>query len=523
VGHGCARVTDAAVSRDDDPLSSAPRRTALERVLDRVAPPDPRERAGPTHPARWLVGGLVAWAVLVWQAERVGFPMRAVMKVEAAPLTGDLGHPLFGRIPLAVAVGLALAWFLPRWTVRLPWRPMLAVLALAGVVWGMSLAQLRAEPYSRALASQFDYPAVVPQVNRLGVGRFVRTYTDPKVLNDYPIHVQGHPVGAALVFVALDRIGLGGADDAGWVLIALGAGIAPGVLVAVRELAGERRARQAASFLVLGPSVIWLVTSADALYAVVGAWAVALLVLATGAHRSARSRRVLAVGGGALLMFGAHLSYGLVPLAAIPALVVLARRRWTVALSALAGAVPVVLAFVAAGFWIKAGLNATHVRYLDGVSAQRPFRYFTFLGNPAAFFLAAGPVAAMALVRVRDRRLWLLAAGALAAVVASDASGLSKGEVERIWLPFVPWVLVLSAGLWDRHRWNPAELDGSQIPSSHLDGDTAAVAVEDGAAWLLGPRSGGAVARSVPGLVVGLLALQVLAAVLVESVVATPW
>ncbi len=502
----------------DDATSGWP---ALARTLGRLAPPDRGGRLRPAHPGRWLVGGLAAWALLVWQAERVGFPMRAVMKVKAAPLTGDLAPPLFDRIPLAVAVGFALAWFLPRWAARLPWRMMLAVLAVGGVLWGVSLAQLRPEPLARALATPFDYPAVVPEVNRIGVGHFVRTYTDPKVLDDYPIHVQGHPVGAALVFVALDRIGLGGADNAGWVLIALGAGIAPGVLVAAREVAGERRARQAAPFLVLGPSAIWLVTSADALYSVVGAWSVALLVLATGAERSTRSRVALAVAGGALLTLGVHLSYGLVPLAAIPAVVVLVRRRWTVPLAALAGAVPVVLAFVAAGFWIKAGLDATHVRYLDGVSEQRPFRYFAFLGNPAAFFLSAGPVAAMAMARVRDRRIWLLAVGALAAVVASDASGLSKGEVERIWLPFVPWILVLGAGVWDRRRSASEEVEREEAASSGAG--PAAEAADDRASWLVGPVLDGTVARRVPTLVVGLLGLQVTAAVVVESVVATPW
>jgi hypothetical protein len=32
--------------------------------------------------------------------------------------------------------------------------------------------------------------------------------------------------------------------------------------------------------------------------------------------------------------------------------------------------------------------------------------------------------------------------GALLAVAIADASGLSKGEVERIWLPFTVWIIV---------------------------------------------------------------------------------
>jgi hypothetical protein len=49
--------------------------------------------------------------------------------------------------------------------------------------------------------------------------------------------------------------------------------------------------------------------------------------------------------------------------------------------------------------------------------------------------------------------LALLARAATAAVAAADLSGLSKGEVERIWLPFAPWVTVASAALPDDERW----------------------------------------------------------------------
>ena len=42
-------------------------------------------------------------------------------------------------------------------------------------------------------------------------------------------------------------------------------------------------------------------------------------------------------------------------------------------------------------------------------------------------------------------RLWWPVGGALLAVVTADVSGLSKGEVERIWLPFAIWLLVATA------------------------------------------------------------------------------
>jgi hypothetical protein len=33
------------------------------------------------------------------------------------------------------------------------------------------------------------------------------------------------------------------------------------------------------------------------------------------------------------------------------------------------------------------------------------------------------------------------------AVLVADLSGLSRGEVERIWLPFLPWLLVGAVAL----------------------------------------------------------------------------
>ena len=36
--------------------------------------------------------------------------------------------------------------------------------------------------------------------------------------------------------------------------------------------------------------------------------------------------------------------------------------------------------------------------------------------------------------------LLLLVGAAVVVVAVADASGMSKAEVERIWLPFVPWL-----------------------------------------------------------------------------------
>ena len=150
----------------------------------------------------------------------------------------------------------------------------------------------------------------------------------------------------------------------------------------------------------------------------------------------------IAAAAGCVLGLGLLGSYGLA-LVAIPVVVVLVGRGAVrLLLPTAAGAAAVLAGAALAGFWWLDGLRATvheyHVLDLD-----RPYAYF-LLANAAAFALQVGPAAAVALVRLRDRAAWLLVGGALAAATVANLSGLSEGEVERIWLPF--GLLVLLAG-----------------------------------------------------------------------------
>ena len=86
-------------------------------------------------------------------------------------------------------------------------------------------------------------------------------------------------------------------------------------------------------------------------------------------------------------------------------------------------------------------------------------------GNLAALAVSAGPLVGAGLAHGLTRRqetarnhgvrvvLWLSGAG-VAMVLAADASQMSRAEVERIWLPFVPWLLLSCALLPARwRRW----------------------------------------------------------------------
>ena len=59
--------------------------------------------------------------------------------------------------------------------------------------------------------------------------------------------------------------------------------------------------------------------------------------------------------------------------------------------------------------------------------------------------------------------MWLLVGSALAAVLVSHMSRYTKGEVERIWLIFYPWIAIAGAALISRARkWSGAIMVGVQ-------------------------------------------------------------
>ena len=67
------------------------------------------------------------------------------------------------------------------------------------------------------LASGGEYLGVVDKIT--DIPRFLATFSS-RILDfqpdSWPTHVSGHPPGATLVFVWLDRIGLSGGGAAGW-------------------------------------------------------------------------------------------------------------------------------------------------------------------------------------------------------------------------------------------------------------------------------------------------------------------
>ncbi|HEY5172024.1 MAG TPA: hypothetical protein VIK54_09885 [Acidimicrobiia bacterium] len=388
-----------------------------------------------------LWGGLILLSV-VWGHILVS--RGHALDIAAPPFwSGYRFHPSARLVPVLI-VAITFVRFGPDLARELRWRPMLAATAAASAVWAVALAFVDSLDGVNAITdpvrlSRNDYLQTAQGIASMHtfLSHFVAQ------IAGYPQNTKGHPPGMVVIEWLLAKIGL---TSAGWnAALVVGGGAVAGVaaLVALREVAGEDRARAAAPFMVLVPAVIWWQT-ADAFFAGVSAVAIAALVAASGC----RGRRATLLALAAGLGFGvtAFLSYGLVLLALIPAGVCFTRRRLELLAVAAIGALPVFLVFAGFGFsWIS-GFAATRHQYWTGVAIHRPYSYFLF-ADLALFAAATGPAVAVGLSRLHDRRVWLLVGGVLAVVALADLSGMSKGEVERIWLPFVPWAVLATAGL----------------------------------------------------------------------------
>ena len=162
------------------------------------------------------------------------------------------------------------------------------------------------------------------------------------------------------------------------------------------------------------------------------------------------------VAAGLLLGYCVMLSYGLPLLGIMAVAILLAARRWQPLPGAVVAALGVVLVFAAYGFRWWEAYPVLRERYYDGAASMRSFSYWVW-ANLAALAISAGPAVGMGLARLLalarrlDRTLLLLIGAGFLMIAAADLSGMSKAEVERIWLPFIPWI-TLSLGLLST-RW----------------------------------------------------------------------
>jgi hypothetical protein len=404
---------------------------------------------------------------------------RFAMHAGAAPIFGywDI-HASRGTAPAILIAVAAVVWG-STVAQRLSWRALTLGAWATACVWAFALAMIDGwqRGFAGRLTTRDEYLSQVPTITDIPAA--VRTFSSRIVdyqPNSWVTHVSGHPPGAVLTFVWLDRIGLHGGGWAGLLCLLAGSSAAAAVLIAVRALADERTARRAAPFVTVAPTAIWVAVSADGYFAGVAAWGIALLAVAV--HRAVRFPALVAAGAGLLLGWGAFLSYGLI-LLGLPALAVLVSASdWRAVLRvvgpAALAAVAVAVAFAVAGFYWFDGYTLVQQRYWQGVAKDRPFQYWSW-ANLACVVCAIGLGSVAGISRVFDwaavgRRsgFHLLLLAMLAVIVCADLSMLSKAEVERIWLPFTVWLTAAPALLPVRsHRlWLALNAAGALLLNS---------------------------------------------------------
>ena len=432
--------------------------------------------------SRTAVWGVVVALVLIAAAIAIPALIGWDVRVSFPPLHAEWMPRIGPGLPAAVLLGVLAVLFGQRIAASVRWIPLQVIVFAVALGWLLSLALVDGlDGIGTILNHRYEYLGTAREVTDFGAT--LREYIEHIPLaheDNWPVHIAGHPPGALLFFYVLVRAGLGSGLAAGFVVVLIGATIPVAVLGTVRLLGPESLARRVAPLLVFTPAAIWIAVSGDGMFAAVAAWGIWALARSATSMRRGRGRGVMivwALCAGLLLGYCVMLSYGLPLLGVLALAVLIAARCWWPLPIAAASALGVVLLFAANGFAWWEAFPVLQERYWDGVASRRPPAYWMW-GNLAAFAISAGPAVGASLGSVWTavagrlkrrnvlanfhradegngaRTVIIIAAAAWIMVVLADLSNMSRAEVERIWLPFVPWALVGLALFSDRtRRW----------------------------------------------------------------------
>jgi len=215
------------------------------------------------------------------------------------------------------------------------------------------------------------------------------------------------------------------------------------VLLTLDVLGSRELARRAAPWVALAPLAVWA-GSGETLWAAVAAWGLFLLAVAC-----TRRSPLVAVAAGLVLGLSLFLAYGLVLFGLLALAVFGLTRAWRLLPWAAVGTAAVVAMFWAAGFTWWEAYPVLRERYYDGFGGERPYQYWVWAGL-AAWTFTVGLVTWAAFPRMwtyarRRAPLAVLALSGLVCIAIASLSAMSKGEVERIWLPFTLWIVTVPA------------------------------------------------------------------------------
>jgi hypothetical protein len=343
------------------------------------------------------------------------------------------GQPARGEVDLLIAlVGLAYLFHLGCGAVRF------------GIGDGLTHTMTRWQEYFR------DVPCVARG--------FLAHFPEGCALS---MHAAAHPPGILLLLAGVQLLGFVKADDATLVCATLAALAALPIYGAARRFADASTARLAAALYLYASSIAcFAVLSMDMAILLFGA--VALYGLSRALHDEEHAWR-----GGILWGLGLFvasmcsflvgtllLSYAALIL---PRLRRLSRKRW---LALLLGPATFFAAYALLILWT--GYRPIHVLRQNLLSLSLSFdaersTELSYLGNPIAFLGSLGlPLCGLyvhawgtAIVRIIKRRadrdtVVLLVAAALP-IALSIALGKPRAEVERVYLPFVPLLVIAAA------------------------------------------------------------------------------
>ncbi len=354
----------------------------------------------------------------------------------SAPFTGryrlklDAGSLLAPLVAGAVLVGVR-----RRVHERLPWHRLLAVSYLGAVGWALALAVVDG---GNGLAAPIRAPdGYLPDAATVGSDPLAFLHDFVADAGSHTPSTRQHPPGPVLLLWALGRLGVQRPAFLGLLVALLGCVSVPVVAVAVRSLCGERAARRLLPVLILAPYAVWLAVSLDAVTLTVGAAAVACGVVGSEPRRSP----LWAAAAGLLLGTGALFSYSVGWLAGSLIVTYFVRRRPLLNMISGAGAlVPLVLAQLAGFVWAD-GLTIAQADLSERAGPHRSWLLWAFL-DLFLIAIACGPAVAASARKIRRTPGWPFLVGAGLAVTFAIGSGLSRGEVERSFLPFFPWLVV---------------------------------------------------------------------------------
>jgi hypothetical protein len=431
-----------------------------------VKDPNPPAAAA-ARPPFVLVTIVLIGSMLVSQA--IPWAKRAFAG-DVPPLLAQL-HPSVGPwLPLALVAVAAAAWLLP---LSLAWPRVVFLVTVVAIGFAVTVT-LAAEAHGLAAISApfrrpLEYYASVPLVRELGPRAFASRFAElgPRL----SLHAATHGPSAVLFLWLLWKLTGGSLLGVSLLVALVGvAGAVPTYAIA-RKVTSERGARLATVLFVCAPGVlIYSATSMDAVFMTVMACALAGLV------RFPRSA-AWAVAGGALWAVAFSFTFGAFVLAffalgvgaveyrdrAAPGRTVLFRGCLIFAGLAL-GYVVLRIAF---GMNLVADFRAASRANYHDPSRARPYLYWVFANIPA-FLWVAGVVQTALLVswtrlswRARRYGFETVLIGVLA---LSTLSGVFLGEVDHIWLFFIPPLAAVAGmgleALLDARR--PSEVPASE-------------------------------------------------------------